>query len=102
VPPVAKVLFGWRERHRTRREGQKFSPKFWGRYHFICAGAMALALVWIVVTLSVHWPPDALLAGEWSTAWAFGFSWLMKGLEIDTLRKKSGRPVEAGAAVPAA
>jgi hypothetical protein len=95
-------LFGWRERGRARRQGQRFSPKFWSRYHFICAGAMAFALLWIIVTLSAHWPPDALLAGEWVTAWAFGASWLMKGLELDTLRKNPSRPVSAGAALPTA
>jgi hypothetical protein len=95
-------MFGWRERGRERRQGQRFSPTFWSRYHFICAAAMALALIWIIATLSAHWPPDALLAGEWVTAWAFGASWLMKGLELDTLRKKPRGPVGAGAAVRAA
>jgi hypothetical protein len=95
-------MFGWRERGRVRREGQQFSPRFWSRYHFICAGAMLLALIWIVATLLAHWPPKALLAGEWLTAWAFGASWLMKGLELDTLRKKASRPVRADPAAPAA
>lgn len=66
-----------------------------------CAGIMLLALVWIAITLSVGWPPKALLAGEWLTAWAFGASWLARGTEIRTFRKKATEPAEAGAAVPA-
>jgi hypothetical protein len=94
-------MFGWRERDRIRRAGQKVSPKAWGIYHFACAGIMVLALVWIAVTLSVGLPPKALLAGEWTTAWAFGASWLAKGTELRTFRKKAIEPAEAGAAVPA-
>jgi hypothetical protein len=61
---------------------------------------MMLALLWIAVTLSVGWPPKALLAGEWTTAWAFGASWLAKGSEIRTFRRTATKPVQAGAAVP--
>jgi hypothetical protein len=93
-------MFGWRERKRTRRNGQKVSPKAWGIYHFACAAIMMLALLWIAVTLSVGWPPKALLAGEWTTAWAFGASWLAKGSEIRTFRRTATKPVQAGAAVP--
>lgn len=95
-------MFGWRERDRKRRKGQKLSPRAWGIYHFTCAGIMVLALVWIAVTLSVGWPPKALLAGEWATAWAFGASWLAKGSEIRTFRKRAAKPVEAVAGAPAA
>lgn len=79
-------LYGWRERRRPRGRGQTCSPAFWGRFHYTCATLMALALVWIVVTRAVHSPPHALLVGEWVSAWAFGASWLMKGLELDVLR----------------
>lgn len=88
-------LYGWRERDRPQREGQKRTPIFWGLYHFICTALMAAAILWIVVTLSANWPPRALLVGEWVAAWAFGASWLMKGLEIDMLRKHAAQPVEA-------
>ena len=93
-------MFGWRERGRTPRTGQKLSPKAWSIYHFTCAGIMALALLWIAVTLSLGWPPKALLAGEWTTAWAFGASWLAKGSELRTFRRKKTEPIEAVAAVP--
>jgi hypothetical protein len=95
-------MFGWRERDRTPRNGQRVSPKAWGIYHFACTGTMVLALFWIAVTLSVGWPPKALLAGEWATAWAFGASWLAKGTEPRTFRKPATMPVESGSAVPAA
>jgi hypothetical protein len=94
-------MFGWRERERTRRKGQKLSPRAWGIYHFTCAGLMLLALLWIAVTLSVHWPPKALLAGEWATAWAFGASWLAKGTELRAYRKQAAKPVEWSATAPA-
>jgi hypothetical protein len=94
-------MFGWRERKRIRREGQKFSPRAWGIYHFACAGLMVLALVWIAITLSVGWPTKALLAGEWATAWAFGASWLAKGSELRSFRKKASEPLEASAVVTA-
>lgn len=81
-------LYGWRERRRPRSAAQTCSPAFWGRFHFACAALMALALVWIVVTRTVHGPSHALLVGEWVSAWAFGASWLMKGLELDVLRKQ--------------
>ena len=31
-------------------------------------------------------PRRALLYGEWLSVWAFGVSWLWKGLEVDLLR----------------
>lgn len=79
-------LYGRRERRRPRSAAQTCSPAFWGRFHFACAALMAIALVWIVVTRAAHSPPHALLVGEWVSAWAFGASWLMKGLELDVLR----------------
>jgi hypothetical protein len=94
-------MFGWRERDRTPRHGQKISPKAWGIYHFACTGIMVLALVWTAITLGVGWPPKALLAGEWATAWAFGASWLAKGSELRTFRKPAAKPAESGSAVPA-
>lgn len=81
-------LYGRRERDRPRREGQQRSPAFWGRFHLLCAAVMALAFVWIAVTRSIGGPPHAVLAGEWISAWAFGASWLMKGLELDVLRAR--------------
>jgi len=64
------------------------------------AGAIAVALVWIVVTELFGGPPNSLLYGEAVSVWAFGASWLMKGLELDILRasKPSPRPPGDGTA----
>jgi hypothetical protein len=86
---VVSFFFGVREGKRPRRQGTHFSPTFWRWFHWVCTMLMALAIVWIVVTLSVGWPPRALLIGEWASAWAFGASWLAKGAELDML---FGRP----------
>jgi hypothetical protein len=81
-------FFGVREGLRPRRPG-RHSPEFWRWFHWTCTCVMGLALLWIVVTLAVGWPPRALLIGEWVSAWAFGASWLGKGAELDVLFGKS-------------
>jgi hypothetical protein len=96
---AVSYFFGLREGQRTPREGTHFSPTFWRRFHWICTGAMVLALVWIVVTMIAGWPYRSLLIGEWVSAWAFGLSWLTKGAEWDMLFGKP-RP-EIGTSEPA-
>jgi hypothetical protein len=81
---VLSFFFGLREGQRPQRQGT-LSPTFWRWFHWGCTIAMGLALLWIVVTLAVGWPPKALLVGEWASAWAFGLSWLAKGAELDML-----------------
>jgi hypothetical protein len=85
---LMSYLFGKEERDRPVRQGVRFSRNFWKWFHWSCAIAMGLALIWIVVTLSVGWPPRALLIGECVSAWAFGASFLAKGAEWDMLRGK--------------
>jgi hypothetical protein len=77
-----------------RREGarpssaERRSPRFWRTYHWICAGTIVAALAWCAVTLLSDWGPSrALLYGEAAAVWAFGASWLWKGLERDMLRR---------------
>lgn len=82
---VISYFFGKREGKRPPREGKR-SPEFWKRYHQICAGAIAAAIVWIIVTELVGGVPKALLYGEIVAVVAFGLSWLMKGFELDILR----------------
>jgi hypothetical protein len=84
---VISFFFGVREGARTPKEGRR-SPMFWRRYHWFCAGAVVVALVWIVVTELVGSPSKSLLIGEAVSVWAFGASWLMKGLELDILRSR--------------
>ena len=92
---VICFFFGVREGARPPRKGNR-SPSFWRRYHWTCAGAIAAALVWILVTELIGRPSRSLLIGEAVSVWAFGASWFMKGLELDILRGTRGTGV-AGA-----
>ena len=84
---VISYFFGKREGARPLQEGKRRSRRFWQRYHWACAGAIAAALVWIALTEVTGWGPnESLLYGEAVSAWAFGASWLWKGLELDMLR----------------
>ena len=78
----------------------KRSPTFWRRYHKTMAGFMVSGIVWILVSSIPHhrfgWSFDVLI-GEVTCVYAFGFSWLLKGSELDTLR---GRPIAARRAPP--
>jgi len=47
---------------------------------------MVAALVWLGVTALAGGPSRSALIGQTVSAWAFGASWLMKGLELDLLR----------------
>jgi hypothetical protein len=82
---VICFFFGVREGARPPRDGRR-SPAFWRRYHWTCAAAIGVALAWIGVTELFGGPPNSLLYGEAVAAWAFGASWLAKGLELDILR----------------
>jgi hypothetical protein len=87
---VLSFFFGVREGRRPAQKG-KLPPTFWRIYHWVCAGLIAGALLWMgSYELFSHWGPrQTLLIGETLSLIAFGASWLLKGLELDTLR---GRP----------
>jgi hypothetical protein len=91
---VISYFFGVREGARPAREGTR-SPEFWRNYHWGCAAVIGLALLWIVVTELAGWPPKSLLVGEAVSVWAFGASWLMKGLELDILLGTRSPPISA-------
>jgi len=83
---VISFYFGKREGARPAVEGRR-SPRFWRNFHWACAGAIAAALLWILVTeVGDVGPGESLLIGEAVSVWAFGISWLWKGLEVDLLR----------------
>jgi ATP-binding cassette, subfamily B, bacterial len=87
---VISYFFGKREGMRPPQEDKRRSRRFWRLYHWACAGAIVLALLWIAVTELSGWGPrNSLLYGEGLAVVAFGASWLLKGLELDMLR---GRP----------
>jgi hypothetical protein len=81
---VMSFFFGKREGARPPREGKR-SPRFWQWFHWACAGLMATALVWMGVTALAGGPSRSALIGQTVSAWAFGASWLLKGLELDML-----------------
>jgi thiol:disulfide interchange protein len=95
---VITYFFGVREGARPPREGNR-SPAFWRSYHWACAGTIAAALEWILVTMLAGWPRTSLLIGEALSVWAFGASWLAKGAEMDVLRGTAAG--EAAASRPA-
>jgi len=89
------ACFGIREGRRKQRDptihrNAKFSPRFWRSLHFTCAGFMAAAILWIIVTALAGGPQYSTLIGEWTAAWAFGLSWLTKGLEMRQLPRPAG------------
>jgi len=68
------VLFGRRERKRPEH-GNVLPARFWQGWHFVCAGAIVVAAIWIVVTTwFAHGPYWSLLVGEGVSAVAFGAS----------------------------
>jgi hypothetical protein len=79
---VISYLFGRREGGRLEREGQRVSPKNWKRFHFACAGLIAVAVAFIIVTkLFKVFDDYSLLIGESVAVFAFGASWFAKGTE---------------------
>ena len=78
---LISVCFGFRERGRTKRAGQRVGPTGWSIFHWACSAAMAVALIGVLV---MSWK-YALLAGEIVCACAFGASWFAKGFEINPL-----------------
>jgi hypothetical protein len=87
---VISFFFGVREGRRTqRRNGRraKMSPTFWRRFHWACASVVVLAVVFVAASKLLGWFEDySVLVGEAVAVFAFGLSWLMKGLELDILR----------------
>src|SRR4051794_2599276 len=88
-------FFGVREGARPPQKG-KLPPTFWRVYHWVCAGLIVAALLWMgSYELFAHWgPSQTLLIGETLSLVAFGASGLLKGLELDTLL---GRPTYVAA-----
>jgi hypothetical protein len=78
------VRFGQREGSRRRR-ATKQGPEFWQWFHWTCAGVIALAVVFIVVSEIADAPKDHLFWGESISVFAFGASWFAKGFELDVL-----------------
>jgi hypothetical protein len=82
---VISFYFGRNEGNRPPREGKR-PPAFWRAFHFACAALIALALAFAALDGVVGIWEYALLLAEVVAVWAFGVSWLLKGLELDILR----------------
>lgn len=91
------VMFAKRESRRDDADPNwrhTWSSRFWGRFHLVCAGVIAAAIVFVAVTkLLGLWQSHSLLIGEVAAVLAFGTSWLAKGSEISSLRPRR-RPAE--------
>jgi hypothetical protein len=93
-------IFGIREGNRTQNRRDRMarrSPLFWRRYHWGCTIVIGLALLFVIVTKATDWLDDySLLIGEIVAVFAFGASWLAKGLELDVLlRPETARKLGA-------
>jgi hypothetical protein len=84
---VISFLYGVREGRRPARQGKR-RPLFWRWYHWVCALFILGALAGVGLDmLTERGPSESVLIGELVAVWAFGASWLMKGLELDDLRR---------------
>lgn len=72
--------------------GADVSQTRWARVHLVSAAAIAAALLLAVIAGLTGRPPRGLLIAEWIAIWAFGASWLTKGLELDLELDPRGGP----------
>jgi hypothetical protein len=101
---VISLIFGVREGKRSqRRDGGRArrSPTFWRRFHWGCAAAIGLALAFMGVSEITRWFSHySLIVGETVAVFAFGVSWLMKGLELQILLGRPAAGLQSPAPVP--
>lgn len=75
------------------RRMYKYEPKRPSRHvHYICAGMIVLALIWVYIGYLLKYDIfglTPLYVGEVVSVWAFATSWLFKGLSIGLLLTKS-------------
>jgi hypothetical protein len=79
------VCFAIREGCRPARPTARCGPRFWRTYHLACAGVIAVAVAGFGLSELLGGPDWAPAATEVVAVWAFGASWLAKGLELDVL-----------------
>jgi uncharacterized membrane protein len=75
----------------------KLPISFWRRYHLVCAGLIVTGLALAAEAAITSWPDKGLLLAEVIAVWAFGASWLAKGLELRVLLGRSEVPSAAAA-----
>lgn len=64
----------------------------WSRVHGAAAVVIGASLLLAAVAGITSWPDKGLLIAEWVAVWAFGASWLVKGLELDLLLEPPTEP----------
>ena len=73
------------------------TPKQWKLFHFMCAGAIIVAVLFIAVMKllekrDVVTFDQTLWVGETAAVLAFGASWLAKGLDLKYLKAELPEP----------
>jgi hypothetical protein len=94
------LLYGVREGRRPAQRGKR-PPVFWKWYHWGCAFLIVGALAGVGLDMLTDLgPSQTLFYGETVAVLAFGASWLMKGLELDYLRRTVTAPSRDAVATP--
>lgn len=93
--------FGRREQTRTDAHGARLPRTFWAWYHWVFTAVIVLAIVFMVVCALQGLTGTWLFWGETVCVMAFAASWLMKGLELQTLRQRPA-PADSTTGIPGA
>jgi hypothetical protein len=100
---LISLFFGVREGRRPQERGDaraRFSPTFWRRFHFGCAGAIGFAVGFVGVSQLTGWlSGHSLFIAETTAIVAFGLSWLVKGLEPNILLDRAAPETRSVATV---
>jgi hypothetical protein len=102
---VISFFFGVQEGRRPRQRPTRramLSPTFWRWFHWICAlGVLAGLGIAVLAKRQNMTAGHPILIGEIVALWAFGLSWLLKGLELDILfRNRAARVAVATQQAP--
>lgn len=83
---IMTFFFGKREGRRSGRSTMKLPPHVLKWIHYSCAAAIAAAILFILGSkVTGIFETHSVLVGESVAAFAFGVSWLLKGLELDVI-----------------
>jgi len=68
--------------HREKKYNQS---RRWNWFHNFCGAAILAAVAWVIIGGALHfdiWELTPLYVGEIISVWAFGASWLVKGVDL--------------------
>ena len=86
------VREGCRPDRRRAHGSARCSAGFWRTYHLACSGVIVAAVAGLGISVVLGGPAWSPAATEVASIWAFGASWLAKGLELDVLLGTARRP----------